>query len=459
MTPPDVVRIGGGQGFWGDDLDAPGRLVREGPLDYLVLDYLAEVTMSILRKLRDRDPTAGYARDFVTLMEDIFPVCVERGIRVVANAGGVNPRGCAEALVAAAERAGVSGRVRLGLVTGDDLVERLDDLADAGHALAHLETGAPLATIRDHVRSANAYLGSAPVASALARGADIVVTGRVADPSLTVAALIHRYGWDPADADLMAAAALAGHVIECGAQATGGNCMAEWWTIPALDRIGFPVVEVEPSGAMTVTKHPGTGGRVDRASVTEQIVYEIGDPREVITPDVRADFTTIRLRDEGGDRVRLEGIRGAPATDCYKVSVSYTAGWTASGTLLYTWPDPVQKARAADAMLRRRFERLGLRLDAVHTELVGWNAGHGPLSGPPPENATEVQLRMAVRSRHRPSVERFAREMAPLVLTGPPSVTGYAGGRARVQEVVAYWPALVRKDAVDPHVRVEVLEG
>ncbi len=451
-----TVRIGGGQGFWGDDLDAPVRLVEGGPLDYLVLDYLAEVTMSILRKLRDRDPSAGYARDFVALMTRIWPTCARRGVRVVANAGGVNPEGCADALVEAGRKAGVAGRARVGLVLGDDLLDRLDALIAEGHELTHLDTGAPLSTVRDRVRSANAYLGVAPVVDALGRGADVVVTGRVADPALAAAPLVHEFGWTLDDRDRLAAAVLAGHVIECGAQSTGGNCMAEWWAIPDLDVVGFPIVEVEESGAFTVTKHPGTGGRVDRASVTEQIVYEIDDPRCVRTPDVSADFTTIRLTDEGGDRVRLEGVRGSAPNDRYKVSIAYSAGWTAVGTLLYTWPDAVEKARAADAMLRRRFERLGYRLDAVHTELVGWNAGHGPLSGPPPADAPEVQLRVAVRSTDRASVEAFSREMAPLVLTGPPSVTGYAGGRAHVQEVVAYWPALVPRSAVDPYLRVEV---
>ena len=451
-----VVRLAGGQGFWGDDLEAPARLVRGGPLDYLMLDYLAEVTMSILRKLRDRDPAAGYARDFVTLMESIWPECAERGVKVVANAGGVNPSGCADALVAAGRRAGLAGKARVGLVRGDDLMDRLDALLADGHALSNLDTSAPLSDIRDRVRSANAYIGARPVVDALAQGADVVVTGRVADPSLAAAALIHAFGWSMDDVHRMAAAVLAGHVVECGAQSTGGNCMAEWWTIPELDTVGFPVLEVEESGAFTVTKHPGTGGRVDRRSVTEQIVYEIGDPRRVLTPDVVADFTTIALTDEGGDRVRLEGIQGAPATDSYKVSISYSAGWMAAGTLLYTWPDAVEKAQAADAMLRSRFQRLGYTLDDVHTELVGWNAGHGPLSGPPPVDAAEVQLRVAVRSSDKASVERFSRDMPPLVLNGPPSVTGYAAARARVQEVVAYWPALIDKAAVDPHVVTEV---
>ncbi len=450
------VRIGGGQGFWGDDLDAPSRLVEGGPLDYLVLDYLAEVTMSVLRKLRDRDPASGYAKDFVQLMERLWPVCLERRIRVVANAGGVNLSGCGDALIEVGRRAGVAGQARVGLVTGDDLMDRLDELLDSGHALTNLDTGVPLASVRDQVRSVNAYLGVRPLVEALDRGADVVVTGRVADPVLAAATLLHEFGWSIEAWNRMAAAVLAGHVVECGAQATGGNCMAEWWTIPDLDVVGFPVVEVEESGAFTVTKHPGSGGRVDRRSVTEQIVYEIGDPERVVTPDVVADFTTIRLRDEGHDRVRLEGIRGAPATDTYKVSVAYAAGWTAAGTLLYTWPDAIEKASAAEAMLRRRFRRLGYRFDALHTELVGWNAGHGPLVGRPPTDAPEVLLRVAVRSQDRSSVEGFSREMTPLALTGPPSVTGYVGGRARVQEVIAFWPALIAKRAVDPHVRVEV---
>lgn len=458
MADRELLRIAGGQGFWGDDLDAPVRQVEGGPIDYLVMDYLAEVTMSIMRKLKDRDPSSGYARDFVTLMDRIFATCVERGIRVVANAGGVNPTGCALAVCEAGQRAGVGGRARVGVVTGDDLMVRLDELLDQGHELAHMETGEPLATIRDRVRSANAYFGVAPVVKALAQGADVVVTGRCADPVLTAAPLIHEFGWSMEDLDLVAAGMLAGHMNECGAQATGGNAMPEWWTTPGYDHIGFPVLEVEPSGAFTVTKHPGTGGRVNRATVTEQIVYEIGDPKRFLTPDVTADFTTIALSEVGDDRVRLEGIRGRAPTDFLKVSVAYSDGWKSEGTLLYTWPDAVAKARTADRMLRARFERLGFKLDDIRTEFVGWNAAHGHLAGDPPADVPEVQLRVAVRSRDRASVERFTREMAPLVLTGPPSVTGYAGGRGRVQEVVAYWPALIRREAVEPYLRVAVLD-
>ncbi|MBW3535697.1 MAG: DUF1446 domain-containing protein [Gemmatimonadetes bacterium] len=458
MTPPDLLRIGSGQGFWGDDLEAPVRQVEGGPLDYLMMDYLAEVTMSIMQKQRARDPSAGYARDFVPLMERIFAACVEKGVRVVTNAGGVNPRGCAEALVEAGRRAGVGGRAKVGLVTGDDLMERLDELLLQGHTLANMETGAPLATIRHRVQSANVYIGARPIVEALQKGADVVVTGRSTDTALTYGPMIHEFGWAWDAWDRIAAGVIAGHINECGAQSTGGNCMADWWSIPDMANVGFPVVEARPDGTFTVTKHEGTGGRVDRRSVTEQIVYEMGDPGEYITPDVVADFTSIRLEEEGPDRVRVHGITGGPATEFLKVSIAYADGWKATGTLTYAWPDAAAKARSAARILLERLDRLGLELDAVRTELVGWDSTHGHLVGEPPADLPEVELRVGVRGRDREHVERFTREIAPLVLTGPPSVTGFAGGRPRVQEIMAYWPALLAKEAVEPGLEVEVLD-
>jgi hypothetical protein len=451
-----VVRIASGQGFWGDDLEAPVRQVERGPIDYLMMDYLAEVTMSIMQKQRARDPSAGYARDFVPLMERIFPRCVEAGIRVVTNAGGVNPEGCAAALVEAGRRAGVAGRARVGLVTGDDLMDRLDELLAAGHELRHMETDAPLATVRDRVQSANAYIGAGPIVRALGMGADVVVTGRSTDTALTYAPLMHEFGWSADDHDRIAAGVVAGHINECGAQCTGGNCMIDWWTIPDLADVGFPIVEAAPDGTFVVTKHEGTGGRVTAASVTEQIVYEMGDPATYITPDVIADFTTIRLEDDGPDRVRVQGVRGRAATDFLKVSIAYSSGWKATGTLTYAWPDAAAKALAADGILRERLERLDLAFDEIRTELVGWDSTHGALAGEPPPDLPEVQLRVGVRADDRGAVERFTREIAPLILTGPPSVTGFAGGRPHAQEIMAYWPALIRKEAVEPHLTVRV---
>lgn len=453
----EIVRVASGQGFWGDDLEAPVRQVKGGPIDYLMLDYLAEVTMSILQKQRGRDPGAGYARDFVPLMERIFPDCVAHDIRVVTNAGGVNPDGCAAALVEAGRRAGIRG-AKVAMVTGDDLMDRLDDLLAAGHELRNMETGEPLATIRNRVQSANAYIGARPIVEALEKGARVVVTGRSTDTALTYAPLMHEFGWGPDDHDRLAAGVVAGHINECGAQASGGNCLHEWWTLPDMEKVGFPIVEASPDGSFVVTKHPGTGGRVSVATLKEQILYEMGDPSGYITPDVVADFTTIRLEEAGPDRVRVGGIRGQGATEFLKVSIAYADGFKAAGTLVYAWPDAAAKAREAGRILRERLDRLGLVFDEVRTELVGWDSTHGHLVGPPPPDLPEVQLRVAVRARERAPVERFTREIAPLVLTGPPSVTGFAGGRPAVQEVMAYWPALVRKEAVEPGLTVSLLE-
>jgi len=453
-----LIRIAGGQGFWGDDPDAPVRQVERGPIDYLMMDYLAEVTMSIMQKQRAKDPTAGYARDFVPLMERIFATCVEKGIRVVTNAGGVNPVACSQALVGVGRKVGLSGRAKVGRVSGDDILDRLDALLAAGHALENMETGEPLEAIRDRVASANVYIGARPIVEALRRGADVIVTGRSTDTALTYAPMIHEFGWSYDDVDLIAAGVVAGHINECGAQSTGGNCMFDWWDIPGLADVGFPIIEASPDGTFVVTKHEGTGGRVSRATVTEQILYEMGDPKSYITPDVVADFSTIQLDDLGGDRVRVHGVRGAPATDFLKVSVAYSDGWKATGTLTYAWPDAAAKARAADRVLRERMDRLGLRFDAIRTELVGWDSTHGALAGEPPADLPEVELRVGVRGKDRAAVERFTREIAPLILTGPPSVTGFAGGRPRVQEIMAFWPALIRKEAVEPYLDVEVID-
>ena len=447
-----IVRVASGQGFWGDSLDAPRQQVEGGDVDYLMLDYLAEVTMSILQKQKERDPSMGYARDFVGAIESVLPAIIERGVKVIANAGGVNPAACAAAIRGLAPDSGV----RIAVVTGDDLLDRIDELITQGHPLANMETGEPLSTIRDRVLSANAYIGSTPIVEGLSLGANVVITGRSTDTALTMAPLRHEFGWGHTDWDKLAAGIIAGHIIECGAQCSGGNCLHDWRSIPDLANVGYPIAEANPDGSFVITKHPGTGGRVSVASVTEQLVYEMGDPHEYITPDVVADFTTIRLEQDGENRVRVFGIRGRPATDKLKVSIAYRAGFKAVGTLVYAWPDAVEKAQAADRILRERLDRLGLRFDQVLTELVGISATHGPLAtdGRPTADVPEVQLRIGVRGENRRDVERFTREIAPLVLNGPPSVTGFAGGRPKVEEIVAYWPALIDKRVVETRVEI-----
>ncbi len=450
-----MIRIANGQGFWGDSIDAPVEQIRRGPIDYLTLDYLAEVTMSILQKQRSRDPEAGYARDFVEMIDRVLPELVERRIRVVANAGGLNSRACRAAVLTAAKKHGLD--VCVATVTGDDICGRLDDMLNRGIPFPNMDTGEPLSSVRSRVLSANAYFGAFPIAEALGRGAQIVITGRCADAALALAPMIHEFGWGTRDWDLLASGIVGGHVIECGAQATGGNCQADWESIPGLADIGYPILEAEADGTFVLTKHDGTGGRVSVASVTEQLLYEIGDPRSYITPDCVADFTTIRLEKAGADRVRFHGIKGRPAPDSYKVSMSYFAGYKAVGWVCYAWPDAYRKAQAGDRILRERLSHLRLRFDAVHSEYLGASACHGgmPSAVPPPELAAqlpEIVLRFGVRGPDRAAVERFTKEMAPLVLNGPPSVTGLGSGRPRVEEVVAYWPTLIPKSELNPEV-------
>jgi len=449
-----IIRIANGQGFWGDSLEAPAQQVERGPIDYLGLDYLAEITMSIMQKQRSRDPRQGYARDFIPLLERILPACVERNIKVIANAGGVNPQACRDAALEAARKLGLSGKVRISIVAGDDIMDRLDDLLSRGIELRNLDTDEPLQTVREQVQSANIYFGAWPIVEALRQGAQIIITGRCTDTGLTLAPMIYEFNWAEDDWDKLAAGTIAGHIVECGAQCTGGNCQVDWETIPDMANIGYPIVEASEDGVFVITKHEGTGGRINSAVVKEQIMYEMGDPRSYITPDCIADFTTIQLQDEARDRVRVYGIKGRPATEFYKVSISYSSGYKAVGSLVYAWPDAYKKARAADRILRQRLDSLGLRFDEILTEFVGANACHGPLAGEPSPDIAEVVFRIGVRSNNRVDVERFTREIAPLVLNGPPTVTGFAGGRPKVEEIVAYWPALIPKSEAQAVVQV-----
>lgn len=442
-----MIRIANGQGFWGDWLEAPVRLVEDGPIDYLTLDYLAEVTMSILQKQKARDASLGYARDFPPLMARLERRLKEKHVRVVANAGGVNPVACAR------EVRRLAPSLTVAVVLGDDLLPRLDALAASGCEFRNLDTNEPLSLVRDRVQSANAYLGAFALANALATGADLVVSGRAADAALGLAPMVHAFGWGDEDWDLLAAGTVAGHIIECGAQATGGNCQLDWPSIPDLAHIGYPIVEVESDGTAIVTKHPGSGGRVSAATVKEQLLYEIGDPRAYVTPDCVADFTTIHLEEIGPDRVRVSGVRGRPRTTFLKVSASYAAGWKAIGTLVYSRPNAFDKAKAADHIVRTRLAELGLPFDEVHTEYFGVNALHGA-AGAPTHDPAEVQLRIGVRGQDRAAVDRFTRELIPLVLTGPPTATGYGDGRPEVREIVAFWPALVPRELVQTRVEM-----
>jgi hypothetical protein len=449
----EKIRIASGQGFWGDLQSAPYDQVSRGPLDYIMMDFLAEVTMSIMQKQKKRNPELGYAKDLVPLVEHILPTCMEKDIKVITNGGGVNPAGCRDAIFKWARKKGIKN-LKIGVVLGDDILDQLDALNDKGIALNNMETGEKLDSVREKVMSANVYFGAWPIVDALRQGAQVINNARTTYTGLTLAPMIHEFGWKHDEWDKIAAGTVAGHILECGGQASGGNFSADWRSVPDLAHIGFPIAEAYPNAEIVITKHDHTGGLVSTQTVKEQLMYEIGNPTNYITPDCIADFTTIELEEIGRNRVKMYGVKGRPATDSYKVSMSYLDGYTAFGTLTYAWPDALEKAKAADQILRTRLADLGLKFEEIRSEFMGYNSCHGPLSVMPSE-INEVVLRIGVRSHDHHSVERFGKELAPLILTGPPAVTGFAGGRPKPSEVIAYWPALMLKSAVTPKVVVE----
>lgn len=446
------VRIGNGCGFWGDNCDAPVLLAEMGELDYLTLEYLAELTMSILALQKQKDPQAGFASDFLEVLARLaHTLRAQPNLKIISNAGGMNPLFCASRARSLLDRLGLHDQV-VATVSGDDLMPRLQQLLEEGHPFTNLDTGESLGGFISRVVSANVYLGARPIVEALKLGATIVITGRVADASLTLAPAVHELRWAWDDWDRLAAGTIAGHIIECGAQATGG-LWCNWQEAPDLGNVGYPIAAIQRDGTFRITKPPGSGGRVNRETVSEQLLYEIGDPAAYITPDVVADFTSLQLEEEPNDSVLLRSSRGRSATESYKVSIAYRDGFTASGTLVIAGPQAKTKARLCGDMIRRRLQRAGIDLEAMTVECLG--AGDGvpamPANCPEPP---EVVLRVSVRDPRRAAVERFAREFAPLVTSGPPGVTGYTTGRPQIREVFSYWPALISKSVVTPEVRI-----
>lgn len=450
----ESIRIASGQGFWGDLPKAPIDQVRKGPIDYLVMDYLAEVTMSIMQKQKLRNPDYGYARDFVDVVSEVLPEIAEQGLKVISNAGGVNPEACKEKILEAIEEQGYDD-ITVAVIDGDNILDDLDHLLADGHELANMETGEPIASVKDELLSANVYFGSRPIVEALNKGADIIVTGRVTDTGLTLAPMIHEFGWSFDDYDKMSAGTIAGHIIECGAQVSGGN-FTDWEAIDDFVDIGFPIIEAQPDGSFYVTKHDDTGGMVSKQTVKEQLLYEIGDPTEYITPDCIADFTSVQLESDGDNRVYVNGITGRPETDTYKISASYNDGYKLSSTLVYSWPKALKKARKAGEILQGRADALGLSYDDFRVEYIGVNGcSEQPISDELLQaEHEEVQMRVSLSGDSKEDLNRFGKEMAPLILTGPSGVTGFAGGRPKASGIVAYWPALLDKDAVRPRIRI-----
>jgi hypothetical protein len=453
MSAP--IRIGNAHGFWGDRLDAAGEmLAREPDLDFLTLDFLAEVSMSILGLQWSRDPLAGWPRDFAEIVRSIAPYWRRGGrCRIITNAGGLNPLGCARACREVLQAAGCSGRT-IAVVSGDDVLRLVRGGEVDPELLQNMDTGQSMVDVLGRLVTANAYLGAQGIAAALARGADMVITGRVADPSLTVAACVHAFGWRRDDWDRLAGATVAGHLIECGAQVTGG-ISTEWLTTPGAERIGFPIVEVADDGSCVVTKPRGTGGRVCEQTVKEQLVYEIADPGAYLSPDATVSFLSLRVEDQGCDRVRISGARGGPAPPLYKVSATYRDGFRAQGQLLICGSDAVSKAGRAGQAVLDRLRSGGVSLRETMIECLGAGAcrPQGIDAALAPQ-LRETVMRIAVADDSIEAVERFARELMPLITAGPPGTTGYAEGRPQVHPLFRFWPCLIPRAQVQSQASV-----
>ena len=449
-----MIRIASASGYWGDWGQAPALQVRSGPIDYLVLDYLAEVTLSIMSRQRAKNPVSGYATDFLTDVGGLLPEILEKNIKVITNAGGANPRACANALREIAKEKGLSD-VRIAVVEGDDVLGLLQQNVGEPRISPLTPYEKPFGEVCERLTAAHAYLGCTPVVEALRADADVVITGRVSDPGLYLAPIVHQFGLAENDWDGLAFGTVVGHILECGGQASGGNYLGGWDRVSGFENLGFPIAEVYDKTHAVITKHDTLGGLVDQSVIKEQLVYEIGDPREYLTPDCTADFTTVRLSDEGENRVGVTGVKGGPRPEKLKVAGYYEDGWMVSGQITYPWPDAVEKAEAAGDLLKKRTLQLtGDCFEEWRIETVGHNACHGDLSLS--DSPDEVTLRVAARSQHRDACKTLGREFSPLVLTGPPGATGFAGGRPRPSRVHAYWGGLIPRDWLTP--QVEVLE-
>jgi hypothetical protein len=448
-----TIRIANGAGFLGDWLEAPRRLVERAAIDYLTIEHLAELTMSILARQREKNPNAGYAEDFLDILRSLVPALkAQPQLKIIANSGGVNPSACVRAVAQVLVEEGLNG-VTIGCVTGDDLLPRLDELSARGCGFANLETGrllqSELRSPTSDIVAANAYLGARPIADALAAGARIVITGRVADASLTVGPAMHEFGWPWDDWNTLAAASVAGHLIECGAQVTGGYSV-DWQGYDLAD-LGYPIAEISEGGGAVITKPPDTGGAVNRRTVVEQLVYEIGDPRHYLTPDVDCDFTAVEVAEIGPNRVAVSGSAGRPATDTYKVSLAYRDGWMASGQLLVYGNDCREKAEECGRIISERCRLAGYELARMQVELLGFGGGvPGVWFWRKYQAPGELVVRVTAHDSRRDAIECFARQFAPLITGGPAGLAGYAAGRPQVRPVFTYWPTLVPKALVQP---------
>lgn len=449
----DTIRVGNAQAFWGDRPTAATELIAQVPeLDFLTMDYLAEVSMSILAIQRERDSSLGYAQDFVEVVRSLAAYWAAGGrCRLIANAGGLNPLGCAQACVLALEKAGCRS-MKLGVVSGDNVLPQLIDIGGDETFFQNLDSTEPLSKVRDRLVTANAYLGCDGIVESLRAGADIVITGRIADPSLVVAPCVYSFGWEPEDWDRLAGATVAGHLLECGTHVTGG-ISTDWLAVPDPAHIGFPMAEIHRDGSCIITKSECSGGHVTLETVKEQLLYEIGDPFRYQSPDVTVSFLNLELNVVGKNRVAVQGAVGRARPETLKVSATYRDGFRAAGMLTFFGPQSVLKARKCGDLVLQTLKEAGHVYRDSIIECLG-NAESIPVPNLSNRNehSFETVLRMAVESESKSAVEQFSRALIPLVTAGPQGTTGYAEGRPRVHPVFRYWPCLIEANRCQPRV-------
>lgn len=457
------VRIGAGLGFYGDSWLPIRASIERGDVRYIASDHLSELTLAILRKDQAKDPSSGYTRDLVPMLTALWPLAAARGVRFVLNAGGLNPRGARDALVAAFRARG--WRARIAVVTGDSVLERIDELRAAGEPLRHMDTGGELDTVRERLVFANAYLGAGPIAQALAAGAEIVLTGRVADAALSLGPIVHELGWPLAarsavDWDRLALGLTVGHLLECSGQGSGGNfgSAGEWNTVPDLGHIGYPIAEVREDGTALLTKAPDTGGRVSFDTVRQQLLYEVHDPHAYASPDVLLDMSTLRLTDLGGNRIEVREASGRPRPERLKIVAGYEDGWMGQAVIGFCWPDAYRKAQATAALVRQALREQKIVVDETCVEYLGLDTFLGPHADRSAvENLNEVWLRLAIRTREKRVADGFGRQFPWLALSGPPYMGGFHG-ITPASQLLGVWPTLAARGPIEAGVSVELQE-
>ena len=443
------IRIGGGQGFWGDSNDAAVHMIHEGDLNYMACDYLAELTLSIMQRQKLKNPQAGYARDFIKLLGECGREAYEKKIKIISNAGGMNIRGGVEAIAEQAKAQGLGG-YKIGYVTGDDILDKLPKFLEEGMTFPNMDDASDFNEIKDKIVNANVYYGRQPIMDCIAQGADVVLTGRATDSAMFLAPLAYEFGWKDDDLDNLARGIMVGHLLECGGQGAGGNFDYDWRSVPDMDNLGFPIAEITEN-SLHITKAPNCGGLISEQSCKEQFLYEVHDPANYITPDVTVDISRATIKNAGDNRVEIANIHGKPAPEKLKLCIGYHAGYRVTTYLSFAWPDAYEKARYAGEILMKKMKRKNMKYRDFRIDYLGLNALHlgcAEIDDDLLKKQNEVVLRMCFWCDDKKEAQKIIPEISPLQLNGPPGAS-FFGGRAHVQDVVALWPTLIDRSALD----------